>query len=80
VLLLLLLLLLQTGTWYDIMKEQAQSSYPTSGFGPGYATFTYATKQRATQLWYHDHTCVEAASARAHNSMVLLHPVPALCA
>jgi bilirubin oxidase len=46
----------KTGTWYDIMKEQAQSIYPTSGFGPGYATFSYATKQRATQLWYHDHT------------------------
>ncbi|WIA16509.1 hypothetical protein OEZ85_013187 [Tetradesmus obliquus] len=44
------------GTWYNIFKQQAQASYPASGFGPGYATYTYATKQRATQLWYHDHT------------------------
>jgi hypothetical protein len=50
-----LLLLLQTGAWYDIPRQQAQASYPTSGFGPGYATYTYATQQRPTQLWYHDH-------------------------
>ncbi len=39
-----------TGTFYDNFN-------PNDGtFGPGFATFTYPNDQRATTLWYHDHT------------------------
>ena len=32
------------------------SKYSGLDWGPGYATFTYPNDQRATSLWYHDHT------------------------
>ncbi len=40
-----------TGTFYDYFNNK----YST-GWGPGFATFTYPNDQRATTLWYHDHT------------------------
>jgi spore coat protein A len=44
-----------TGTFYDYYA----STYglgPAEGWGPGSATFMYPNDQRATTLWYHDHT------------------------
>jgi FtsP/CotA-like multicopper oxidase with cupredoxin domain len=41
-----------TGTFFDYF----QSKYPGLGWGPGHATFGYPNDQRATTLWYHDHS------------------------
>jgi spore coat protein A len=42
-----------TGTFYDAFKQ----SSPLGGdWGPGTAVFQYPNEQRATTLWYHDHT------------------------
>jgi bilirubin oxidase len=42
-----------TGTFYDVYKQ----SSPLGGqWGPGTAVFQYENKQRATTLWYHDHS------------------------
>jgi FtsP/CotA-like multicopper oxidase with cupredoxin domain len=41
-----------TGTFFDYF----QGKYPGLGWGPGHATFSYPNDQRATTLWYHDHT------------------------
>lgn len=43
----------RTGTFYDAFK---QSSPLGSGWAPGTAVFEYPNDQRATTLWYHDHT------------------------
>jgi FtsP/CotA-like multicopper oxidase with cupredoxin domain len=43
------------GTWYDFFAGKAAGSHGVS-WGPGYATFQYPNTQRATTLWYHDHT------------------------
>jgi spore coat protein A len=40
-----------TGTWYDKFVARYGLSWD-----PGTATFTYPNTQRATTLWYHDHT------------------------
>jgi len=44
-----------TGTFYDQFKEQA---YHRAGvrWAPGSATYVFANDQRATNLWFHDHT------------------------
>lgn len=42
----------KTGTFYDIF----QASASTGPWEPGTAVFQYANDQRATTLWYHDHT------------------------
>ena len=43
------------GTWYDIFR--AKSIVNGGGdWAPGTATFVYPNDQRATTLWYHDHT------------------------
>ncbi|MBI5116635.1 multicopper oxidase domain-containing protein [Candidatus Poribacteria bacterium] len=43
----------KTGTYYDIFK----GSSPLGGsWSPGSALFQYPNDQRATTLWYHDHT------------------------
>ena len=39
-----------TGTYFDLFDPGDGS------FGDGFATFTYPNDQRATTLWYHDHT------------------------
>jgi bilirubin oxidase len=43
------------GTWYDSFKMQFQSQQGVA-WQPGSAVFQYANDQRATTLWYHDHT------------------------
>ena len=43
------------GTWYDFFAGKAAASYGAS-WGPGYATFQYPNHQRASTIWYHDHT------------------------
>jgi spore coat protein A, manganese oxidase len=43
------------GTWRDFFKKKAAKNYGVSG-GPGYATFQYPNSQRASTIWYHDHT------------------------
>jgi spore coat protein A len=44
-----------TGTWYDFFKEKATGAYGMD-WGAGYATFAYPNQNRASTLWYHDHT------------------------
>ncbi|MDH4179224.1 MAG: multicopper oxidase [Armatimonadota bacterium] len=41
------------GTYYDIFKAQSPIG---DLWGPGYAVFEYPNDQRATTLWYHDHS------------------------
>ncbi len=43
------------GTWYDFFKNKALANYGET-WGPGYATFQYPNSQRASTIWYHDHT------------------------
>jgi spore coat protein A len=43
------------GTWYDFFKGKAAQSYGAT-WGPGYATFMYPNLNRASTIWYHDHT------------------------
>jgi len=43
------------GTWYDFFKGKAATNYGVT-WGPGYATFQYPNSQRASTIWYHDHT------------------------
>jgi FtsP/CotA-like multicopper oxidase with cupredoxin domain len=44
-----------TGTYYDTFKPQAEAAYGQT-WDPGTAVFQYPNDQRATTLWYHDHT------------------------
>ena len=43
------------GTWYDFFKNKAMTVYGVD-WEPGSATFQYPNTQRASTLWYHDHT------------------------
>ena len=43
------------GTWYDFFKGKAATNYGVT-WGPGFATFRYPNSQRASTIWYHDHT------------------------
>ena len=43
------------GTWYDYFKEKALKGY-RAAWGAGFATFQYPNQNRASTLWYHDHT------------------------
>ena len=43
------------GTWYDFFASKAMAKYGVS-WGPGFATFQYPNDQRASTIWYHDHT------------------------
>jgi FtsP/CotA-like multicopper oxidase with cupredoxin domain len=43
------------GTWYDYFKNKAAKRYGAA-WGPGFATFQYPNKNRASTIWYHDHT------------------------
>jgi bilirubin oxidase len=43
------------GTWHDAFKTQFQDQHDVT-WEPGTAVFQYANDQRATTLWYHDHT------------------------
>ena len=43
------------GTWYDFFAAKAAASFGAT-WGPGFATFQYPNLNRASTLWYHDHT------------------------
>jgi len=43
------------GTWYDFFAGKAQAAYGDA-WGPGYAVFQYPNLNRASTIWYHDHT------------------------
>jgi FtsP/CotA-like multicopper oxidase with cupredoxin domain len=43
------------GTWYQFFAGKAASKNGTT-WGPGFATFDYPNHNRASTLWYHDHT------------------------
>jgi FtsP/CotA-like multicopper oxidase with cupredoxin domain len=42
------------GTWYNFFAGKAKASYGAT-WGPGFATFQYPNKNRASTIWYHDH-------------------------
>ncbi len=43
------------GTWYDYFKNKALSRYGAA-WGSGFATFQYPNHNRASTIWYHDHS------------------------
>jgi spore coat protein A, manganese oxidase len=43
------------GTWYDFFADKAADGYGAT-WGPGFATFQYPNANRASTIWYHDHT------------------------
>jgi FtsP/CotA-like multicopper oxidase with cupredoxin domain len=43
------------GTWYDFFAGKALSRFGVD-WGAGYATFQYPNANRASTIWYHDHT------------------------
>jgi FtsP/CotA-like multicopper oxidase with cupredoxin domain len=43
------------GTWYDFFAGKAAAGYGAT-WGPGFATFQYPNANRASTIWYHDHT------------------------
>jgi FtsP/CotA-like multicopper oxidase with cupredoxin domain len=43
------------GTWYDFFAGKAAAK-GFGGWGPGYAIFQYPNLNRASTIWYHDHT------------------------
>ena len=43
------------GTWYDFFAGKAAANYGAT-WGPGFATFQYPNLNRASTVWYHDHT------------------------
>jgi FtsP/CotA-like multicopper oxidase with cupredoxin domain len=43
------------GTWYTFFDSKASAAYGVT-WGAGYATFQYPNANRASTIWYHDHT------------------------
>jgi spore coat protein A len=43
------------GTWYDFFSGKANGAFGVE-WGPGYAIFQYPNANRASTIWYHDHT------------------------
>ncbi len=43
------------GTWYEFFAGKAAAGYGAT-WGPGYAIFQYPNTNRASTIWYHDHT------------------------
>jgi len=43
------------GTWYNFFKAKALLKF-WQHWGDGFSVFQYPNKQRASTLWYHDHT------------------------
>jgi len=43
------------GTWYDFFAGKAAANYGVT-WGRGFATFVYPNHNRASTIWYHDHT------------------------
>ena len=44
-----------TGTWYETFKSKSEALLGQK-WDPGAAVFQYPNDQRATTMWYHDHT------------------------
>ena len=42
------------GTWYNFFRDKAAATHGVAG-GPGFATFQYPNRNRASTIWYHDH-------------------------
>src|SRR5687767_4384849 len=42
------------GTWYNFFSDKAAATYGVV-WGPGFATFQYPNRNRASTIWYHDH-------------------------
>ncbi|OGO28814.1 MAG: bilirubin oxidase [Chloroflexi bacterium RBG_16_54_11] len=42
------------GTWHDFFAGKAAANYGVE-WGPGFVTFQYPNKNRASTIWYHDH-------------------------
>jgi len=45
----------RTGTWYDFFAGRAASRLGVT-WGPGFAIAQYPNENRASTIWYHDHT------------------------
>jgi FtsP/CotA-like multicopper oxidase with cupredoxin domain len=43
------------GTWYDFFAGKAAAQFGVA-WGPGFAVFQYPNHNRASTIWYHDHT------------------------
>jgi len=43
------------GTWYEFFKNKAAANFGEM-WGPGFATFQYPNLNRASTIWYHDHS------------------------
>jgi len=43
------------GTWHDFFANKANQKFGAT-WGPGFAVFQYPNDQRASTIWYHDHT------------------------
>jgi len=43
------------GTWYGFFANKAAAGHGVT-WGPGHAIFQYPNDQRASTIWYHDHT------------------------
>ena len=43
------------GTWYNFFKSKAAATYNVE-WAPGFATFQYPNRNRASTIWYHDHS------------------------
>jgi len=44
-----------TGTWFDFLAAKAKTAFGVE-WGPGFAVAQYPNANRASTLWYHDHT------------------------
>jgi FtsP/CotA-like multicopper oxidase with cupredoxin domain len=44
-----------TGTWYDFFATKAAAAFGVA-WGPGFAVFQYPNLNRASTIWYHDHS------------------------
>jgi FtsP/CotA-like multicopper oxidase with cupredoxin domain len=42
------------GSWYNFFAGKAAAAYGVT-WGPGFSTFQYPNKNRASTIWYHDH-------------------------
>ena len=42
------------GTWYNFFRNKAAANHGVE-WGPGFATFQYPNRNRASTIWYHDH-------------------------
>jgi spore coat protein A len=43
------------GTWYEFFKNKAAAAFGVT-WGAGYSVFQYPNQNRASTIWYHDHT------------------------